>query len=123
MRRTSFRKAALNKAKLAKSIARTHQQARMRLMEALETRTLMTVLPAPIPGTPILLPGQSTATDHTPSVAIDLNNPQHMAAVWQVDDSFIKGAVSNNGGVTWATLAGLPTAANQLLIDPNVNAT
>src|SRR4051812_16838019 len=121
MRRTSPRKSALNRSKLLNSIRPTEHRLFKQMMETLELRTLFSALPNPTVGVPAILPGQaSNTTDHSPSVAIDLNNPLNMVSVWQADDTFIKGAYSNDGGNSWFTLAGLPTVAGSRLRDPAV---
>src|SRR5438034_6571945 len=108
MRRTSTRKSAINKAKLANSIRRVQQRIHSQLFEMLETRTLFATIPAAVSGTTLTnLPGNTTgADDNTPSVAIDLNNPQKMVAVWINNDTTLRGAFSVNGGTSWAALAG-----------------
>src|SRR5438128_602283 len=80
-------------------------------VEALEDRTLMSVLP-----TPIVDPTAATHIDisgvggnhSSPSVAIDPVNPQHLAAVWTRNDPSLgnvpivtEGAVSTTGGLSW----------------------
>src|SRR5262249_1919426 len=77
------------------------------ILEGLEDRTLMAVLPSPVVSNPqVLLPGGGTAVN--PAVVIDPVNPQKVFAVFQQtipNPPFstppsiqIEGAFSNNGG-------------------------
>src|SRR5512146_3175428 len=118
MRRISIRKAAANKAKLSKSIQTLQQKVHHQLFELLETRTLFTVLPAPTVSSNII--GSPGGNDISPSIAVDLDEPNKLVAVWSNGNSTIRGAFSTDGGNSWITLPGLPTNTNQLLRDPAV---
>src|SRR5947209_312537 len=95
------------------------QRMRSRLqLEALEDRTLMSVLPAPLVTGQTILPstspnigatGNIKAPNSNARIAVDPNNPQAMVAVWTSDtttiftnvDSVVQAAYSTNGGQSW----------------------
>jgi subtilisin-like proprotein convertase family protein len=141
MRRTSPRKSALNKSKLLNSIRPTEQRLCMQIMETLETRTLFAVsnLPAPIAGSAYSISQQAPLNDlyssqidtdsSAPSVAIDLNNPNKMVAVWTDHLRTVSGqpfqvnaSYSTDGGKSWQNLSaavGVPVPA--LDLDPDTS--
>ncbi len=124
MSRTSKRKAAVNRAKLASSIRPAQMNVQMKMMELLEERTLFTAIPSPIPGSVLNLSviqglggtngiadsfssAQNSDDSTAPSVAVDLNDPQKLVAVWTSHHTTGKipfevfAAFSINGGGSW----------------------
>ena len=84
---------------------------RRAVMEALESRTLLAVLP---PASVQSLTAMTNAggNESTPSIAMDPANPQNLAAVWTRIASnlpnqlqtIVEGAYSTNGGTSWQSL-------------------
>jgi subtilisin-like proprotein convertase family protein len=89
-------------------------------LEALEDRTLLSVLPAPLTtGHPdvSLTASPQSANENSPSVAYDPLNPNHLVAVWSstctgLALSEIDMAFSANGGQTWSAYKGTANPSN-----------
>ena len=93
-------------------------------LEALEVRTLLSTLPTPTTALQSFVGSGITsgaANSSSPSVAIDPLDPQKMVAAWTTFDpgnkldagnnggyvtTYVQGAFSLDGGVTWAELTG-----------------
>ena len=77
-------------------------------LEALEQRTLMAVLPSSTL-TGAIAVSASSGNQSTPTITIDQNNPQKLAAVWTRNDpllapgptEIVQYAVSNDAGKSW----------------------
>src|SRR5438094_564693 len=83
MRRTSSRKAVSSaNAKLLQSIRPTRELVRKQLLETLETRTLLTVLPTAQVGTPQDLSNTADNNENSPAIAVDFNDPKKLISVW-----------------------------------------
>lgn len=102
--RSRIRSARLRKSRL-----------RSRALEGLEPRVLLAVLPPTSVSNanqvridPQFLGGSQN--DSTPSIAVDPNNPQYMAAAWTINNpklapgptELVQAAVSTNGGQSWS---------------------
>src|SRR5258707_2002425 len=86
------------------------------VVENLEGRMMLAVLPAPdISGWQSISGGANNQNMSQPSVAYDPANPQHMAAVYTRyqpsvngrQKAFVNGAFSRDGGTTWIAF-GIP---------------
>jgi large repetitive protein len=86
------------------------RKARLRqsVLEWLEARTLLAVLPAVQVGGAIQNLSNDGGNMSSPQVVVDRYNPYHLVSVWVRNDpavtnfqSFVQGAYSNDGGVTW----------------------
>ena len=120
------------------SVATRKARLRRIALESLEPRTLMAVLPAPIPDPQIPFDAtglyfartisndgpSAPGNDSSPQIAVDRYNPNKLVAVWTDHDSnavgngnnyLVRGAFSADAGLTWNNLAGLP----QVHIDPS----
>jgi subtilisin-like proprotein convertase family protein len=82
-------------------------------LEALEDRTLMSVLPTPLTTGHVdvsLATSPGGSDESAPSVAYDPLNPQHLVSVWTAHSacglSEIDMAFSTNGGQTWSPYQG-----------------
>jgi subtilisin-like proprotein convertase family protein len=86
-------------------------------LEGLEARLLLSVLPPTSVSNAnqvVISPGfiGDTQNDSTPSIAIDPNNPQYMAAAWTINDpnrapgptELVEAAVSTDGGQNWGRI-------------------
>ena len=91
-------------------------------LEALEARTLLSTLPTPVTALQSFVGSGITSTaanSSSPSVAVDPLNPQKLVAAWTTYDpgnkldgsagqvtTYVQGAYSLDGGVTWTELPG-----------------
>ncbi len=102
-------------------------------LEALERRELLSNLPTPVASSIANLVStnkSSTASANSPSVAIDPSNPQNLIAAWVVNDtanqpgngqvtSYVEGAYSINGGVSWRALGFTQSGAGSANVQSN----
>jgi subtilisin-like proprotein convertase family protein len=93
-------------------------------VEALEDRTLMSVLPVPTISTPVNI-SNIRGNDSAPVIAVDPIDPQKLVAVYTRNDPdlaparqtiLVEGRFSNDGGRTW-----LPFIVPGNLIDPTTD--
>ena len=124
---------ARTRAGLRGKLARSSTLRRMAL-EGLEARTMLsTTTTSTLPSPAVALNSQinlsgSEGSESTPSIAIDKNNPQKMAAVWVRNDPllapgttvFIEYAYSNNGGASWSGPQRLNNIINPTTSNPVV---
>src|SRR5262249_987662 len=89
-------------------------------LEALEDRTLMSVIPTPVINNHFDI-SSSQGNHNTPSIAVDPTNPQDLVAVYTRNDPahlptatpvIIEGWYSTDGGNSWNFLSGLSSNAN-----------
>jgi large repetitive protein len=97
-RRRASRRSALRRSALA-----------ARVFE-LESRLLLSTLPASLIGATTQVFKTGTGNQSSPSIAVDPNNAEKMVATWVTLDptqnngnTFVQFAISNNGGATWQT--------------------
>jgi len=94
------------------------ERLRRSVLEWLEKRTLLAVLPPVQVGGPIvtaLQEGNDAGNMSSPQVAVDRYNANHLVSVWVRNDpdsvnfqSFVQGAYSNDGGATWSFFNATP---------------
>lgn len=102
-------------------------QLRRSVLEWLEPRTLMAVLPAP-QATDFVENAIARAGGNvsSPTVVVDRYNPYHLFSVWTRNDpdlapgnvNWVEGAYSNDGGLTWNYLG--TAAGASLQTDPSI---
>jgi large repetitive protein len=106
------------------------QKQRQCVLESLEQRSLLAVIPgtqvaAQIAVTPNFEP--SNANNSSPSIAVDPTNAQHLATVWQTiypvtggTHYGIDGAFSTDGGTTWTSFSPGGVLADPTTSNPTV---
>src|SRR5206468_11385481 len=99
-------------------------------LEALEDRTVLATLPAPIIpyGGHQFLPAGGLTNDNTPRLAVDPIDPSKVVAVYQstttaAGASLVAAAFSANYGRTWSFLGVMPSIANPANGNPFLQAT
>ncbi len=99
------------------------------VLENLETRTMLAVLPAPTVANQVPVAGVGDGQNFSaPSIAYDPLNPQHLVTAFtaaNVDtgsrqNTVIRVSYSLNGGLTWAAASAIPLNRSNPLLDPNV---
>ncbi|WP_422931842.1 Ig-like domain-containing protein [Singulisphaera sp. PoT] len=115
-----------------RGVAARNAKLRRMALESLETRTLLsTTTTSTLPSPSVTLNSQinlsgSEGSESTPSIAIDKNNPNKMAAVWVRNDPllapgttvFVEFSFSNDGGNTWASPRQLGNVADPTTSNP-----
>src|SRR4051794_2213224 len=74
------------KRKLLNSISPACRPLQAKVWETLEERRMLSVLPAPPPSDPFNISFTLRGNESAPQVAVDLNDPKKLFAVYQIND-------------------------------------
>ncbi|MDG3008110.1 Ig-like domain-containing protein [Paludisphaera mucosa] len=99
------------------------------VLEFLEPRTLMAVLPAPQVAGDVAGISTTGGNVSSPLVVVDRYDPNHLASIWVRNDpslapgnvTLVQGAFSSDGGLSWTNFATLGTSiATPLQVDAGI---